>query len=127
MYPCILSPDTTKIITSFACHQNDPQPAGYAELADGDPRIAAWEASLLPNPVPQTVTSYQALMALNNAGLYASVMTYINAQPVATQIQFNKQANFTRTDATLNAAATALGMTSAQVDGLFVAAALITE
>lgn len=72
--------------------------------------------------VPQTVTDYQMLMALENAGYYAAVMTYVNAQPMAVQIAFNRQPNFSRNNAMLLAGAAALGLTSAQIDSLFIAA-----
>ena len=126
MFYCILNTSNI-IITSFACSQLPTTQPGYAEIPDDDPRVSAWATAQLPNPIPQTVTAYQALMVLNNANLYSPVMAYIATQPVPTQIRFNKQANFTRTDATLNAAATALGLTPDQVDNLFIAAKLVID
>lgn len=99
--------------------------AQIVELPCGN-YMAGFNAAAAPT-VPQTVTMYQLEMALENAGKYSDMMTYIAAQPVATQIAFNRTINANRTNALIIAGATALGLTSGQVDALFTAAKQLPE
>lgn len=88
--------------------------------------VAGFNADPAPS-VPQTVAMYQLEMAMEAAGYYTPMMNYIGAQPVATQISFNRTVNANRTNALIIAGAIALGLTSTQVDALFVAAALFPQ
>jgi hypothetical protein len=83
--------------------------------------VAGFNADTGP-VTPQSVTAYQLLMALNNAGRYTDLMTYVNSQSAPVQIAFNQSINFNRTNPMVLAAAAALGMSSAQTDSLFVSA-----
>jgi len=82
----------------------------------------------LPAPVA-TVTRRQALRALNDAGLLNSVENAINAMTgpagVAARIDWDNATEFRRDFPLLAQLASALGLTSAQVDALFAAAAAI--
>ncbi len=90
-------------------------------------------ASPPPTPVPvsrvpATITRAQAKLALLAAGLLDSVQPTINAiadpvQRAAAQIEWDDRLTFERSNPTLVALATAMGMTSDELDALFVAAA----
>ena len=69
-----------------------------------------------------TVTRMQALVALSRAGILTSVQTWVASQSVETQLVWNNAPNFSRNSTLLNQAATALGLTPAQIDALFVTA-----
>lgn len=78
--------------------------------------------------VPQTITRAQAKLALLGAGLLNSVQPTIDAIPdpvqrSAAQIEWDDRLTFERTNPTLVALATAMGMTGEQLDALFIAAA----
>jgi hypothetical protein len=75
--------------------------------------------------VPSQVTRFQAEQALANAGLLSSVQTYIAGQPAETQLAWATVDVFMRDSPMIMAAGIALGMTSAQLDALFVSASLI--
>jgi hypothetical protein len=102
-------------------------------LAAKDAEIAALEAQVaeLAPPaiggVPQVVTRRQARQALLLAGLLDSVQAAISAIPDTTQrrlaqIEWDDSQNFERQRPLLVSLATALGLTSAQLDQLFVTA-----
>jgi hypothetical protein len=100
-----------------------PQPGYAAEaLADDDPAVVAY---LNRPPVPQVVSSMQAKVALSRAGLLTNVENWVNAQSAETQLIWNTATTFSRDSQLLNTAAGALGLSSAQVDQLFVTAASI--
>ena len=86
---------------------NTPQPADIPIIA-----------------IPQTVSAAQAKIALFNAGLLTQVNTIMTnpATPVPMVISWNSAYNFDRSSPTLEALATQLGLTSAQLDALFIAA-----
>ena len=90
--------------------------AGFEVRTDADYNIA--------DLIPKEVSRAQGLMALNAAGLYNAVNTYIATAPIPQQIAFTS-AMWQRNSPSLNAAATALGMSAAQLDALFTAAASI--
>ena len=83
------------------------------------------------NPAPSvpTVTPRQARLAMLGAGLLSSVESAISAMsdPEKTQakIVWEYATEIRRDDALLNSLATTLDLTSAQVDALFAAAALL--
>jgi hypothetical protein len=81
-------------------------------------------------PVPQTVTRRQAKQALLLAGKLDLVQPAIDAIPDATQkatmqIEWDESQEFQRTRPSLIAMATAIGLDSAGIDALFVAAAAL--
>jgi hypothetical protein len=101
----------------------NPQPGHATEfVADNDASITAFLAKA---SVPQVVSAMQAKVALLNAGLLSSVQTWINAQDATTQLVWNSATTFSRQSTLIAQAATALGLSSAQIDTLFVAAAAI--
>ncbi len=73
------------------------------------------------NPVPQEVSKYKAMKALTAAGLAEAYQAWVSA-PERTFLELaavNATTDWVRTDANLIAAATALGLSSAQLDDLF--------
>lgn len=80
-----------------------------------------------PVGTPQVITALQGLLAIDQAGLSASYDAWANdpARTFAQRAFLNKAQTWKRDDATLNAAATALGLTPAQVDSMFVMAATL--
>lgn len=79
-----------------------------------------------PPPPPQEVTRMQAKQALLAAGMLGNVETAVNAGPQALQIYWTDAPMFHRTHPQLIALATQCGLTSAQVDNLFLRASQIT-
>lgn len=75
--------------------------------------------------VPQTVSRFQAKAALSNAGLLAQVETLMSdpaTNPIA-RLAWSDAQEFHRTSPTVAAMAQALGLSDAQLDALFAAAA----
>jgi len=72
-----------------------------------------------------TITPLQAKLALLGAGLLDTVEAMIAGSDRATQIAWVEAISFNRSSALLNAMAAALGMTSEQLDELFLAASKI--
>ena len=81
-----------------------------------------------PPPIPSTVTRFQALAVLAAGGYLDTVHTYIDALPRSNiqRLAFENATDWERTSPTLAALATMLGLTDAQVDELFVAAAQVS-
>ena len=75
--------------------------------------------------VPFTVTPFQAKAALLGAGLLPAVEAAIAAASPIAQLAWSDATEFTRDSPTINSLAAQLGLSSAQVDALFVAAAAI--
>jgi hypothetical protein len=104
----------------------DPRNTDYAAylawLAAGntpDPYVAP------PPPIPYSVTPFQAKAALFAAGLLPAVEAAIAAASPIAQLAWSDATAFTRDSPTINTLAAQIGLTSAQVDDLFVAAASI--
>lgn len=76
-------------------------------------------------PVPQSVTPRQVRLLLLQQGLLANVEAMIKAGDQATQITWEFASEFRRNDPLLEQLSKALGLTDAQVDGFFIAAASI--
>ena len=72
------------------------------------------------------MSRFQALAALTNAGLYATAQAAVTAAGGITLLAWNNATQFDRTSPTIASLQGALGLTSAQVDALFIAAAQIT-
>lgn len=112
---------------------------GTIRLSDGawvglqNPGYLAWRAAgntptpytAPPAPVPGTVTPFQAKAALYAAGLLPAVEAAIAASPKLAQLAYSDATEFTRDSPTIAALSAQLGLTSAQVDALFVAASKI--
>lgn len=81
----------------------------------------------LPRVSPTAVVSrFQAKAALLGAGLLPQVQAMIDAADPATRLAWNEVIEFRRDSPLLNTLATALGLDSAALDQLFVAASKIT-
>jgi len=73
------------------------------------------------NPVPQSVSKYKAMKALATAGLAGAYQAWVS-DPKRTFLELaavNATTDWVRTDTNLIAAATALGLSSEQLDDLF--------
>jgi hypothetical protein len=81
-----------------------------------------------PSAVPATVTRFQALATLAAGGWLDTVHVYIDALPRnnVQRLAFENATDWERTSPTLAALATMLGLTDAQVDDLFIAAAQVS-
>ena len=80
-----------------------------------------------PPEIPYSVTPFQAKAAMYGAGIYNQVMTLINDvnTPILTKLAWEEVTEFTRDSPLLNGLAQSLGLTSEQVDNLFITAAQI--
>lgn len=80
-----------------------------------------------PDPVPQSVSMFQARTALRRAGLLAAVEATVAASgDPEIQDAWEYATEFPRTSPTIAALAAQIGLTDAQVDDLFRVAATIT-
>lgn len=98
-----------------------PDPPGPGYTYDGTQWVAP------PVYIPQQVTAFQARAALYNANLLATVEAAVTASTEETlKLAWNHALHFERNSPTIAAMAAALGLTSQQVDDLFLAASVIT-
>lgn len=80
-----------------------------------------------PDPVPQSVSMFQARTALRRAGLLAAVEAAVDASgDPEIQDAWEYATEFPRSSPTIAALAAQIGLTDAQVDDLFRVAATIT-
>jgi len=81
-----------------------------------------------PPPIPATVTRFQALAVLAAGGYLPTIKTYIATlgEDNITRLAWENAADWERTSPTLNALATMLNLTSAEVDDLSVAASQVS-
>ena len=88
--------------------------------------VTDWFAAIALEKVA-TVSALNGLLAINQAGLAASYEAWATdpARTFAQRAFIDKAQNWRRDDATLIAAATALGLTSEQVDNMFILAATL--
>jgi len=87
--------------------------------------VASWEASKVTTPhIPISVTALQALLAIDGAGLSEAYEAWASdpERTFAQRAFITKALIWNRSDEVLNEGATALGLTSEQLDQLFVAA-----
>jgi hypothetical protein len=75
--------------------------------------------------VPRAVTQLQCRTILRRQDMMTSVETWLATQDAATNEQWDYASVIERDSPVIAAAATALGLTSAQVDALFIAAAQV--
>lgn len=99
----------------------------YSDFDGTTYSVSANPASPPPRPVPTSVTMRQARLALLGAGKLAGVTAAINALPSpqkeAAQIEWEYSQTVERNRGFVLLLGAALGLTDAQLDGLFVAAA----
>ncbi len=99
-----------------------------ANAADYELLISEVESAYSPiqqvPQVPQSIDALQGLLALDHEGMAGLYETWSNApeRTFAQRAFINKSLTWKRNDPTLNAAATDLGLTSEQVDQLFILA-----
>lgn len=98
---------------------NDDMPEGPFDDATDAELIAYLD------PPPPTVSRLQAMVALSDAGLLSAVQKWVAGQDATTQLIWANASAFSRASSLLNGAAAALGLSHAQVDRLFVAAATV--
>lgn len=115
----------------FTADPNDAEPHSqkiFAAIVNGDAGPVA-EFVAPPTPVPHSVTMRQARLALLNAGLLTTINSAIAALPGtagdAARIDWEFSSEVLRTSTTLQALAPILGLSSAQIDALFIAASQI--
>lgn len=86
-----------------------------------------WQSRQLPS-VPESVTRFQALAALDNAGYLDTIEAIMaNSQtPKIQRLAYQNALNFDRNSATVAALGDALNLSSADIDQLFISAASIT-
>lgn len=82
------------------------------------------------NPVPESVTRAQGKAALITAGLWPGVLAFVAAIPDPTEralaeVALHDTQQWRRESPFFNSAATTLGLTGEQLDGLFLAASKI--
>lgn len=82
---------------------------------------------LLPTALQRftEVSAAQGRLALLQAGVLDALEAWITAQPRATQIEYSSRGTWRRDWPLVAAGATALGLTEAQVDDLFILAATL--
>ena len=83
-----------------------------------------------PTPVPQQVTRAQGKVVLIQMGLWQSVLDYVNAidapvQKAVAEVAINDTVHWQRNSPFLNQAATALNISQAQMDQLFIQASQV--
>jgi len=83
---------------------------------------AQWVVEAVPVVVPEEVDSLAFELTLHNLGLHAAVLAYVETLPPVEQIYWRRLPTMRRDSALIEAGRVALGLTSAQVDALFVAA-----
>jgi len=80
-----------------------------------------------PPSVPQVVTRFQALAALDDAGLTPTIEDYMaNTATLRIRRAWQEAQTFERNSSTVVALAALLGLTNSQIDALFLAAKEIT-
>lgn len=86
---------------------------------DGQVVIVTAQYSAAPDIVPAVITPLQVRLALNQAGLRAQVNAYVATLSQDEQDKWEYATTIERTNATLVAGTSALGMSVQQVDQLF--------
>ena len=106
---------------------NADRDKALAQVATLTAQLAALQPPVDATGVPQVITMVQAQLALLGAGLLDRVNAALAAIPgdqgKAAMIEWTNSANVHRTNALVGAMQASLGMTDAQIDALFIAAA----
>ena len=101
-------------------------PAGTFSISQNLDGTAQVFEGLSPiSNVPQTITAFQFKAALVNASAYDKFNSNMISASQISSIVWNEATSFSRNDPYVLAAAAAAGMTSAQLDAIFVAGALL--
>lgn len=117
-------PSFTSFAEQFAAAAATELARVKAERDELAASLAATQALLNDqNSVTRSITPRQAKLALYNAGLLDEVETLIARADRVVQIHYNESVVWLRNDPVLNGLASQLGMTSEQLDALFVRAA----
>ncbi|WP_119167118.1 hypothetical protein [Algihabitans albus] len=97
----------------------------YARIIGESVEIAAYEPP--PPEVPAIVSRYQGRQALRDAGLFDQVVALVNDPATAEEVRVRWEdlTVFERHSPLIAALAPSLGLSKAEVDALFVAAAAI--
>ncbi|CAB5079529.1 hypothetical protein UFOVP143_6 [uncultured Caudovirales phage] len=112
---------TISFMAGFTCVSEN-----YTGTApETDPNLWRWDGTTITAvvPVPVSVTPRQVRLLLLQQGLLANVEAMIKAGDQATQITWEFASEFLRNDPLLEQLSKALGLTDAQVDQFFIAAA----
>lgn len=80
------------------------------------------QQAAIPAPIPESVKPYAIRRALLDLGHYANVIAAVNAAGDIYQIAWEYALEYKRTDPMINGMATALGLTEAQVDEIYILA-----
>ena len=109
--------------------------AGLTAVLDTEPPTAevggtyaggVFSAAPAPAPVvPQSITRFQAMAAMSNAGLLTKVQTAVASASTLTQLAWANAQEFDRASPTIAELAAALNISSAKIDELFIAGASI--
>ncbi len=124
-----LVPDSTHTPEEIQYIPTDESNAAYQEYLTWLEEGNTPEPYVPPPPaIPTTVTRFQALAVLSQAGYLDTIWEYIDALPRSdiTRLAFENATEWERTSPTLATLATMLNLTSEQVDDLFIAAANIS-
>jgi hypothetical protein len=100
----------------------DATGAGIGDLWDGETFTAP---PAPPAPIPQSVTMRQASIALELAGLLDDVEAIVATLPRIYQIEWQRASNVLRDNLLVEMVRQQQGMTDAQIDALFIAAAAL--
>jgi len=76
----------------------------------------------IPDFVPEAVTDLQARLALEEAGLLATVEVAVEAAGGATKLYWDRSLVIRRDSAFIASVGSAIGLSAAQIDALFVSA-----
>ena len=91
-----------------------------------DDEYAEWlTRAAQPTPVPQSVTMRQACIQLEIAGLLDDVEAIVATLPRIYQIEWQRASNVLRDNLLVEMVRQQQGMTSEQIDALFIAAAAL--
>ena len=101
---------------------------GEETVRDLTPEEIAALPAPAPPQVPQSVTRFQAKAALLGAGLLEQVEVYMALPdtPMVTKLAWTETQDFERGSPTVAGLSALLGLTSEQVDALFITASGIT-
>lgn len=121
----VIPPDAVSITDAEWRALLDGQSQGKVIAGNGSGRPVLQDPPAPVATVPYTVTPFQAKAAIYAAGLLPAVEAAIAAAPKVAQLAWSDATEFTRDSPTIAALSAQLGLTSAQVDALFIAAAAI--
>lgn len=100
---------------------------GWPDAGESGPGWVDENGTLVPPPpspvvVPVSVSRFQARAALMQAGLLASVESVVSQSDALIQMAWQDALEFRRDSAAIQYIASQIGLSSSQVDNLFVAA-----